>query len=357
MKYRDVHQSSENILYAFTDIHGDFKVLVELLTSVLKVATVKEGVWEWIAENTTVVCLGDFVDRYRVSHDIKISTQDAIQDEIKIINCFISLQKQAKLDINNSSLIVLMGNHELGNLLNFENYYRYQIMKPNNLYERHLRKKFVEQHLKPFASNNGVIIGWANYFFCHGGLELEWLNKHQFQSIEDINKRWMKYVRENVKWRLKMFAEDDSILMSRKMALHPDIWRETDKFGVTFLLSYKLNPKFVIGHTTVYHIEIESFNYNIPRCIDAKKSSILSSRDYTGLDDIYYIDVELSDGFIGKQMEENDRYNRRPQALKLVVHTDSKNNMLFEECETVVMHESEFKVFDKTRYPEQKNIK
>lgn len=343
----------KNTLFAFTDIHGDFQVLIRLLVDVTKVATFEKGVWTWVVKNTTVVCLGDFVDRFRLDQgEEALTTQQAIDDEIKIITCFESLQTQATIKNNNSNFIVLMGNHELGNIINLKSYYPYQIKDPKNKMQQSLRKDFVNHYLIPFASKSGVVLQWANYFFCHGGFEMEWLDKYNFDSIQEINRRWRAYVTYKMYDRLQMFADSDSVLMSRKMALQTDAWRENDKFDVSFLLSHELNPKFVLGHTTVFHIENDAITYNVPQCKNSNHSSFLSSRDYNGQDDIFFIDVSMSDGFMDSDSDRDDRYARRPQSLKLQVITDKLNGaILGNYCETMVMNDNSFKKFDNKHNP------
>jgi hypothetical protein len=347
---KKMSQPIENTLLCFSDIHGDFEALRTLLTQVLKVATYKKSVWRWTATNTTLVCLGDFVDRYRIARKSPVPTHKAISDQINILNCFDALQEQAKVPSLNSRFIVLMGNHELGNILNWDNYGPFQVAHPGKSADHHLRKQFVQKYLIPFACRSGgVILKWGNYFLCHAGLEHEWLRKHDFQSVEDVNRRWKHYVREGLFHMLDIFAEPESILFSRKMALEPKRWREQDKFAVSFLLGSELNPKFVIGHTTVQTIAEKSFSYSTPACANSENSSILSSRDHNDQDDIYFIDVEMSDGFIPPQASWEERKNRRPQALKLVISTDIYQNVLFTKCETLVLADEPFRTYDQNR--------
>src|SRR5690242_11583487 len=129
-----------NKLISFADLHGDFDALVYLLTYVIKVATFENQVWKWTAKNTTLVCLGDFLDRYRIKNEYDVSTRDAIAGEVNIIACFRSLQEQAKLQ--DCEFIVLLGNHELGNILQIPDLFPYQMKHPESELERKMRVQF-----------------------------------------------------------------------------------------------------------------------------------------------------------------------------------------------------------------------
>ena len=330
-------ETNKDVLFVFGDVHGDFTVLVELFTNVLQVATYAHQQWTWTALDTTVVCLGDFVDRFRLPQPTKLTTQEAIADEIRILHCFRSLQAQVSIPKNNSQLVVLVGNHEVANIVASPEYWRSQIARPESGYERGLRRQFVRNHLVPFCLTCGVVARWANYFLCHASLEAGWLLRHQFRSIPDINQRFRTSLRKGLRHTMDIFLEPDSLLVSRKMALHPTLWREQDKADVAFLLSSELVPKFISGHTTVQSIQSEGADYDTPRCIDAAGSSILSSRDYNNMDDLFFLDVAMSDGFTQPNSEPEALFARRPQALKLIVHSDGQGTLLFEECATVAL--------------------
>jgi len=343
--------SKKNYLYCISDIHGDFELLVELLTNVTKVATYSINSWTWIAIDTVLIVLGDFTDRFRNKANNKnLSTHQAIQDEIKIIDAFTQLIEQTNDEKINSKFIVLAGNHELGNILMISNYLPYQIANVNSVVERRMRINFVKKYLIPFCSTIGVIAKWCNYFFAHGGFEMDWLHRNKFLSIANINQRWQLYLRKKDIRNLNVFAENDSVLMSRKMPVKTREWRDYDKFRVSALLGYELLPKFVVGHTSVFYIKDNFTNWRIPYCKNAKETFVLSSRDpSTGEDDIFYIDISMGDGFTPSQSTYTQRFDRRPQALKLIVNLDSKNNVMFSDCETVAMSEIDFIAYDKEK--------
>jgi hypothetical protein len=345
---------ASHTMYVFSDIHGDFKALCYQMTEVLKVATYtpatledKHGVWTWDKNvtETVVLCLGDFVDRYRTPESKTFSTEKAIADEINIIKCFESLGSQAKNF--NSDVIALIGNHELANIMDLERYRPFQMSDSSNPDDRRQRREFVDKYLIPFASKAGVIAQWSNYFVCHGGLEYGWLKRHNIRSVEEINKRWRRYITHDLKKYMEIFAEGDGLLWSRKISHTPELWREQDKTPISDLFGYELLPKFVVGHTTVQDLLDRSVNVSPPKCKNSENSLILSSRGYDGEDDIFYVDVQLSEAFTDDNSDFQNRFSRRPQALKFVTHIDSNMDVLFTECATVVMSAKIFPMYDK----------
>jgi hypothetical protein len=301
----------------------------------MKVATFENSVWLWKATNTTVVCLGDFVDFYRVANGLEVSTRAAIDQEIKIITCFRSLQAQASEAANNSAFIVLLGNHELANILLLPDFWPFSIQNPDSEVERRMRINFIREHLLDFADSCGLIVRWGDVFMCHGGLEAGWLHRHKFQSVEHINKRFRSMLRDKREDRLKIFMEHDSLLVSRKIAFRTDEWRQTDKPEIGLILGPVVNPKFVVGHTAVSQI-LETQSFSAPQCSsDKDNTSILASKDYFGNDDVFFIDVSMSRGFLPRNASEWDKHAQRPQALRFELTTDEEMNELFMECNTV----------------------
>ena len=326
----------QNTLYVFGDIHGDFNVLQDLLTKVLKVAKFEKNIWTWIAKKTTVVCLGDFLDRYRVKNEYTLTTDDTIKAEHNIINCFKSLQEQAKPEKNDCAFIVLLGNHELASILQIPDYFKYQVENPDDVEERSRRVMFLRDHFLEFAESCGLAVQWGNYYMCHGGFDLKWLQRHKFKSLVEINKRFKDILISKRPDRLSIFLEDDSIVLSRKMAFHTKEWRESDKSAIARILGEELVPKFIVGHTTVHDIlQFSLTDVSVPQCDENSKTSILAVKDYFGQDDIYFVDVAMSRGFLPMEATDRDKFLRRPQALKFTIKLDDNFNILYSNCETL----------------------
>lgn len=297
-------------LIVIGDIHGDYYVLHTLLEHVTKIAKYNDTKWIWNPKKVgyTVVILGDFLDRFRKNCFPNITTTEAIRDEKKIIETFIELRHQAKK--YNSEFLPLSGNHELGNITQY-NWYS-QIAHPYSKQERIERAKFIRKIVKPFIKTLPVVIRWGSLLLCHGGLEYKWIKKHDIKSIKQINLLWKT-------GNYKIFQERDSPLMSRKVAMEPDDWRANDKPFIQQLLTNDEEIQVVVGHTLVNEIRGISGSVGIPQCDRDTKSkpTMLASSDFDGRDDIYYVDVAMSDAF--DNLHVGDRTMRLPQAIAFQV--------------------------------------
>ena len=230
-------------LLCFTGIRGNFAKLQQLLTRDLNVATFDRETreWQWTARNTTVVCLGNFLDLFprEQAADDTMSTTEAIDAETNIIQCFEQLHELAKNRLGCGFLVVI-GPHEVGNLVGSKQYRHYQVRNTENPAEISERDVFVTRVLRPFVFDMAsALVVWGSYFICSGGLSLRWLKRHNIRSAADINRLWRSR-------DLSAFMETDSVVHDRNMTQLPVTWRDYQMFRVTATLSYHLNPKFVI---------------------------------------------------------------------------------------------------------------
>jgi hypothetical protein len=230
-------------LLCFTGIRGDFAKLHRLLTSELKVATFdrEAGEWQWTARYTTVICVGNFLDFFPrpQAADDTTTTTEAIDAETNIVQCFEQLHELAKSSPGCGFLIVV-GPHELGNLVASKQHRRYQVRNAGNPAEIAERDVFVARVLRPFVFGMAsALVVWGSYFVCSGGFSLHWLKRHNIQSAAGINHLWRSRA-------LSAFMEPDSVIHDRTLVRFPVNWRDYQMFRVTATLAYHLNPKFVI---------------------------------------------------------------------------------------------------------------
>lgn len=273
----------KNELFLFSNIEGNFEKLENLLTKVLKVASydTKTKKWTWEAENTTLVCTGNFITNVHGTNTKK-EIQDILSNQIKIIQCFKSLQKQAK-EYFNSHFIVLMGTNEFGLFMGIKTYNEEKYTREVQL--------FVDKYLHPFCEKTiGIIVQWGSFFIAHGGFELKWFNDHKITTIKQVNKLWKRLVAEGDKKSiLRVFGTLHSPIHSERMSLDPDNWRHTEKASIVERFGYIAFPKFVVSSVDSKIIQEESVNISKPSCEGSNKSNILSSVDSRGSVDIYYI--------------------------------------------------------------------
>ncbi len=277
-------------LQCFTGVRGDFKRLVTILTEDLKVAKYdfQEDEWVWTARDTTVVCMGNFVNYFSGTRltDDWTSSEEAVDSETKIIETLEFLHQLARQH-RGCAFLVLVGPHELGNLLMLDEHLKYQVSNPLNPTEVTLRHDFVHRVLRPFVMTiASVLIVWADFFLCTGGLSLHWLKRHRIRSAGHINQLW-RGSRE-----LSIFAEADSVIRDRGMTRYPVNWRDYQKFRVSAALAYRLNPKFILIDG------VDEIKPSDPRDDDmgvsleftrSKKSGMLTTLDPRGQPDIFLL--------------------------------------------------------------------
>lgn len=336
-------------LWVCGDIHGDLGALFLLMEKVMKVARLKKDkTWEWISPYTTVVVLGDFLDRFRpVQNGIScapLTTEFAIKEEKLIIDHFRKLMDAAQ-KAKESKFIVLLGNHELGNLWDLPEFYPFQVADPHNAQQIEERKHFIKKHVVPFLEDCYVCVAWGPYVMCHGSLEYQWFKEHEkrFKSIPELNQWYKNRLRHRDYKTLYRILDEHSPCWSRKMAEHTEQWRNDDK---PFLIKHlnldrfgdpknKLvfdNNYFIVGHTPTPLLKESSLQFLTPptcRCID--DTLFLASKDGTGADDAFFVDVGMSSAF-DQSFHNVNMAQRRPQALQFSLQFSHTGELNYTDC-------------------------
>ena len=335
---------------AFADVRGDFRLLFTLLTQIMDVAQLVDGHWQWTTTDTTLVCLGNFVDRFgkKGFNRLLMDTKRAIQDEVRIIETFKELQRAAQAGNEGNAVVVLMGDHEMANLLHWEGYEIYQMAKPQNETDQQLRAEFIEKELKPFALTHGLVARWGRVggtvYFSHAGLDLDWFKKFKPESIPELNRQWQRWLGQNNFARLAYFADDNSPVLSARMAIQPQLWRENDEENMVRVLGEDPNPKFVQAGMPIQMLRQESRDpyLRVPTCEEAKgaEPTMLASRSPDGVDQIYFIHNAMADVFCLY-----DDSDRKPQALQFELHVNGRNQSLYLGCRMLVMGDDEYRVY------------
>ena len=248
---------------ALSDIHGDIQAFIIALRDCAKVITKKEGFeftndtydinleneliknlndvdinyiqdlnYNWIGGNTHVVICGDIIDPHRTNickKDNNLPCHYYPQIELKILMFINAINKQARG--NGGQIIKLLGNHELGNILEETNHYD----NPDNYDQygnieeiRYSGKSFTSRYAHPidikmdnyynnqsrldifnvgnhgfdllFEGGCGILVKINNVLFVHGGLAnkpYSYFNNHN-QWINNLCNRTQK------KWNNKL---------------------------------------------------------------------------------------------------------------------------------------------------------
>lgn len=318
------------------DIRGDFRLLHALLHNVAKLTDYSLN---WTCVNTTLVILGNFCNRYdKRGYTRKyIGTKEALVDEEKIIETFSSLRLQCNSE-NQNQVIVLVGDHELSNVMELPQYRINQIQQPSSDTDRAAREKFNQEYLIPFIVRyTGVVARWGPVYLSHGSINKNWLHKlkatpDDVPSIEKINQLWRRWSLDRNVLRLKLFEDPDSPLYSSRMLIQPGTWREQDELAVLGVLGNETNPKYVQSSILNQLLTSETWDPYLrkPRKLD--HTEILVSRDVDGEDQIYSIHNGMADVFC-----QYGSTTRVPQALCFVLKQNELEESLYVDCGAFVM--------------------
>ena len=336
-------------LWVCGDIHGDLGALFLLVEKVMKVARLKKDkTWEWISPYTTVVVLGDFLDRFRPVENgttcAPFTNAFAMKEEMLIVDHFRKLMDAAQ-KAKESKFMVLVGNHELGNLWDLPEFYPFQVANPENRRQVEERQLFVKKHIIPFLQECYICVAWGPYIMCHGSMEYEWFKTYEkrFKTIPELN-RWFKNRLKHKDYKtLYKVLNEHSPCWSRKMAEHTELWRMEDKpYLIKHLdldrLGNEKNKKvfdnnyFIVGHTPTPVLKETSMQFlNQPTCRCIDDTLFLASKDGTGADDAFFVDVGMSSAF-DQSFHNVDMAQRRPQALQFSLQFSNTGDLNYTDC-------------------------
>ena len=227
--------NTNNRIVVIGDIHGD---LDAYLTCLRKARIINEN-FNWIAEKTAVVQMGDVLDRKE-----RFPYGDDEDSEFKIIELIKKLQIQSFL--KGCSYHCLIGNHELMNIMGIFDYVsqmgikhfggsqnRYNSLKPGTKFTNYI------------ACFWNPIIKINNFLFVHGGITTNISNNFNIESINLIMKKFLKdNININKQTFKTLFLDENSLLWNRDFS--------NDNFNInklrTILYKYKCKT-LIIGHT------------------------------------------------------------------------------------------------------------
>lgn len=199
--------------YAWGDIHGDFEALRELVR-LSEVGTVDgAGGAEWTCgEGTTVIILGDVVDRWRGPHTMRDlnmkglarSVGEIADEEALVLRTIHALAESAERE--GSRVIRLVGNHELlqmdtGTDANtglatyaYQMYYSSDFARGGATAESGRRRyesfRSGPMHALVGACAPKAIVQVGSHVYCHGGLNLgqiEYATRHGRNVLDFAN--------------------------------------------------------------------------------------------------------------------------------------------------------------------------
>ncbi len=258
----------------FGDIHGDWKLAIEMLTAA-KLISKKNKKIKWIGKDTYVVQVGDQIDRCRpvpgMRCDNPHTTKNDENSDIKIMKLFNDLNGQA-IKVG-GAVISLLGNHEIMNAMGQLQYVSHQGIKQFESYvdPSNPNLKFSnggEARTHAFGPGNeygkmmgctrlpAVIIG--SNVFVHAGIVDALINEIELNGLEDFEKinikirRWLlglldqnyvehiiKYSKNSMFWTRILGKIPPGTSMSNPMCMD----------NIKNVLSLFKVGSMVIGHT------------------------------------------------------------------------------------------------------------
>ena len=159
-------------IIAVGDIHGDYSAIIAILYH----AKIINSKLQWIAKDTHLVQVGDILDRGGRA----MGTGDEMS-EYNILKLLFKLKKDAKM--YNSDVHIILGNHEIMNILGVFSYVSELGMKD---FDGHRRAYFKPggKIAKLMACNTITVLKIGKWLFSHAGILPE-ISKHN--SIPEIN--------------------------------------------------------------------------------------------------------------------------------------------------------------------------
>ena len=240
---------NDNIIYEFPnvkrliiigDVHGDLKRFKKILID----ADIINDNMEWIAKpNTVVIQLGDQIDSKNRIDDI-IEWEKIKDVEMIYFTHYLDLVAKSK----ECSMISLIGNHELMNVLGIFDYVsnfstfdsRANYFKPKGTLSQILAKR-------------PIVVKIGDLIFCHAGIRkfhIDILDKYG-KDLSYLNDLWRKFILNG-----QINIEDKEIF--NKILLEPDgiLWNRNldDDQTIKNILSNLRCTYMFIGHTPVNEI-------------------------------------------------------------------------------------------------------
>jgi hypothetical protein len=223
-------KGSDRRLISIGDLHGDYECLIKILqrTGLISVQDSR-----WTGGNTTLIQLGDILDRGNES--------------AKILRLLAKLQIEAKEA--SGEIVILMGNHEW---MNLRGDYRYAGEKED--FSPQTRCEALEEtggefgvFIRSFPVVVKVDYGQGRgILFVHGGLESKFLNKTvDHDPLEELNERFRQQTDESL-------VGMDGPLWNRFLARGTNVEAVCSDLGET--LRTTGTDQMVVGHTTQSYV-------------------------------------------------------------------------------------------------------
>ena len=222
------------------DVHGDLKRFKKILID----ANIINNNMEWIAKpNTVVIQLGDQIDSKNRIEDI-VDWEKIKDVEMIYFTHYLDMIAKSK----ECSMISLIGNHELMNVLGIFDY-----VSNFSTFDSRVNYFKPKGTLSQILSKRPIVVKIGDLIFCHAGirkLHIDILDKYG-KDLSYLNDLWRKFILNG-----QININDKEIF--NKILLEPDgiLWNRTlDEDDTLKSVLYNLECTYMfIGHTPVNEI-------------------------------------------------------------------------------------------------------
>ena len=222
------------------DVHGDLKRFKKILID----ANIINNNMEWIAKpNTVVIQLGDQIDSKNRIEDI-VDWEKIKDVEMIYFTHYLDMIAKSK----ECSMISLIGNHELMNVLGIFDY-----VSNFSTFDSRVNYFKPKGTLSQILSKRPIVVKIGDLIFCHAGirkLHIDILDKYG-KDLSYLNDLWRKFILNG-----QININDKEIF--NKILLEPDgiLWNRTlDDDDTLKSVLYNLGCTYMfIGHTPVNEI-------------------------------------------------------------------------------------------------------
>ena len=262
-KYYPLILPAHKRIIAIGDLHGDYK----LTTNALRIGKVIDSSNNWIGGDTIVVQVGDKLDSYRPFTLQKgAAIGDNMAEDIKVLLFMVNLNEQA-IKVG-GMVILLLGNHEIMNVLGDMRYVSQEDIQKFPLQERINAFKSGNEYANLMACTHVPAIIIGSFIFVHAGLIDKFLKMMNITDRNDLYKisyfmrKWLLGLIDK-KYVTQIIGSKESLFWDRVLGTIPPNMNNNHPKCVEYLdnvLKLFKVDKMIIGHTPQYFTNQSGIN-------------------------------------------------------------------------------------------------
>ena len=263
-KYYPLILPAHKRVIAIGDLHGDYKLTIKAL----QIAKVIDQNNNWIGGDTIVVQVGDILDSYRpfiLQKGAAINLNNMPED-INVLLFMIRLNEQAIK--SGGMVILLLGNHEIMNVLGDMRYVSPEDLKKFPINERINAFKPGSKYSNLMACTHAPAVIIGSFIFVHAGLIDKFLkimnmtNRNDLYKISYFMRKWLLGLIDK-NYVAQIISSKESLFWDRILGTIPPNMNNNHPKCVEYLdnvLKLFKVEKMIIGHTPQYFTNQSGIN-------------------------------------------------------------------------------------------------